>query len=77
METHYTKIYTGNFIVVQLITDKLAAIDIIPVVKDLTMSGRGAIFGSSIPSEQEVYVNNDELDKAVPIVEAALAEMQA
>lgn len=77
METHYTKIYTGNFIVVQLITDKLAAIDIIPVVKDLTESGRGAIFGSSTPSEQEVYVNNDELDAAINVLKSALAEIQS
>lgn len=76
METHYTKIYTGNFIVVQLITHKLEAINIIPVVKDLTESGRGAIFGSSTPSEQEVYVNNDELDVAINVVENTLAEMQ-
>ena len=76
METHYTKIYTGNFIVVQLITHKLEAINIIPVVKDLTESGRGAIFGSSTPSEQEVYVNNDELDVAINIVESTLSEMQ-
>lgn len=77
MESHYTKIYTGSFIIVQLLTSKLEDIGISPVIKDETESGRLAGFGASISGSQEVYVHNDELDKAVPVVQEALAAMEA
>ncbi|MCO4821060.1 MAG: DUF2007 domain-containing protein [Flavobacteriaceae bacterium] len=76
METHYTKIYTGSFIIVQFIVSKLGEIGITPVIKDETESGRLAGFGPAIPGHQELFVHNDELDKAVPIVQGALAEME-
>ena len=34
MESHYTRIYTGSMIIVQLLTSKLEEIGITPVVKD-------------------------------------------
>lgn len=76
-DSEYIKIFTGNFIVVQLITDKLDAIGINAVVKDETESGRLAGFGASIPGEQELYVNKDELDTAVEIVESVTSELQS
>jgi hypothetical protein len=33
-------------------------------------------FGASIQGLQELFVHNDELEKAVPVVESALSEMQ-
>jgi len=77
METHYTKIYTGNFILIQLMVSKLEDIGIFPIVKDESESGRLAGFGAAIQGQQELFVHNDELDKAVPIVETTLTEMQA
>ena len=76
MESHYIKIFTGNFIVVQLLTTKLKEINISPVIKDETESGRLAGFGPPIPGQQELFVHENEIDKAVPIVESALAEME-
>jgi Putative prokaryotic signal transducing protein len=77
MESHYIKIYTGNFIIVQLITTKLEDIGISAVIKDESESGRLAGFGSSIQGQQEVYVHENELEKALPIIESVKAEMEA
>ena len=77
MESSYQKIYTGSFIIAQLIVDKLEAVGISSIVKDETESGRLAGFGSSIPGYQEIFVSEDELDEAVPIVESVTAELQS
>lgn len=74
-DSNYIKIFTGSFIIVQLICDKLNAVDINPVVKDETESGRLAGFGSSIQGLQEIYVHVDELDKAVEIVETVTSDL--
>ena len=76
METHYVKIYTGSFVIVQLITERLKEIGIAPVIKDESESGRLAGFGASVQFQQEMYVHEDQLEAAVPVVEAALAEME-
>ena len=77
METHYTKIYSGSMIMVTHVVSKLKEIGISPVIKDESESGRLAGFGSAIQYFQEVYVHNDELDKAVPVVQSTVAEMEA
>ena len=77
MESHYIKIFTGSFIIVQRITGKLKEIGISPVIKDETESGRLAGFGPPIPGQQEMFVHEDELDKATSIVQSALADMEA
>ncbi|EMQ94240.1 MULTISPECIES: putative signal transducing protein [Xanthomarina] len=77
MDSSYVKIYTGSFIIAQLIVDKLDAVGISPIVKDETESGRLAGFGSSVPGYQEIFVSEDELDAAVPIVESVTAELQS
>ncbi len=77
MESHYSRIYTGSFVVVQLISTRLKEIGISPIIKDETESGRLAGFGSGVPGQQEVFVHEDELDKAVRVVESTLAEMES
>lgn len=76
-DSNYIKIFTGNFIIVQLITDKLDAIGINAVIKDEAESGRLAGFGAAVPGEQELYVNKDELDAAVEVVESVTSELQS
>ena len=76
MESHYVKIYSGNFVVVQLMNSRLQAIGITPIVKDEQESGRLAGFPVGIAGYQELYVHEDEMDKAVETVEATLAEME-
>ena len=72
-ESNYTKIYTGNFIITQIIVDRLQEKGISAVVKDESESGRLAGFGASIQGQQELYVNNEELDDAINIVEDVLS----
>jgi len=76
LESDYIKIYTGSFIIAQLIVDQLEAIGISPLVKDETESARLAGFGSSIPGYQELYVTKDELDNSIPVVESVTSELQ-
>jgi len=76
-KSDYTKIYSGSFIIVQLIVDKLQAIGINAIVKDVTESGRGTIFGTNAVNYQDLYVNNDELDQSTRIVEDVTAEMES
>lgn len=75
-DSNYIKIYTGNFIVVQLIKQRLENIGINPVIKDEKESGRLAGFGATLPGMPEVYVHKNELDQAVPVVEIVRAEME-
>ena len=77
MDTEYKKIFTGSFIVAQLIVDKLKAVDITAIVKDETESARLAGFGSSIPGYQDVYVHQDELENALPVVEGVTADLES
>ena len=39
-------------------------------------SGRLAGFGAPIQGQQELYVHNDELSKAIPVIESIKLEMQ-
>ncbi|MCF7560000.1 DUF2007 domain-containing protein [Sabulilitoribacter multivorans] len=76
-DSNYIKIFTGDMIIVQRIVSELENADIVPVVKDQTESARLAGFGGgNFPGFQEVFVNKDELDKAVVIVESITSELQ-
>ncbi len=77
MESDYKKIYTGSFIIAQLIVDKLDALGITAIVKDESESGRLAGFGASIAGSQDIYVNTEELSEAVPIVDSVTSELGA
>ncbi|WP_223033296.1 putative signal transducing protein [Hanstruepera marina] len=76
MDSEYKKVFTGSFIVAQLIVDKLKAVDITAIIKDETESGRLAGFGSSVPGYQDVYVHQDELENAMPIVNDVTSELE-
>lgn len=65
----YVKIFSGSFIIVQLVLDRLKGAGINAIVKDESESGRLAGFGSAIQGFQELYVSKDEVDYAIPIVE--------
>ena len=74
MESNYSKLYAGSFIVVQLITQNLEKQGITPIVKDETESARLACFGTPTYGFQELYVNLSEKSKAEAIVASTLAE---
>jgi hypothetical protein len=72
----YVKIFSGSFIIVQLVLDRLEGAGINAIIKDESESGRLAGFGSAIQGFQELYVSKDEVDYAVPIVEEVNAELK-
>ena len=75
--TEYTKVYYGNFILVTRVKDELEHEGIVPIVKDEGESQRLAGYASMNQGFQEVYVHNDELEKAMIIVNRVTAEMEA
>lgn len=76
-DSEYTKIYYGNFILATRVKNELENAGIIPIVKDEGESQRLAGYGSMNQGFQEVYVHNDELDKAMTIVNRVKGEMEA
>ncbi len=72
----YVKIFSGSFIIVQLVFDRLKGAGINAIIKDESESGRLAGFGSAIQGFQELYVSKDEVDFAIPIVEEVNAELK-
>lgn len=75
-DVNYIKVFSGNFIIAQLVLDRLQSIGINAIIKDESESGRLAGFGSSIQGFQELFVNKDELDNALPIVESVKSELK-
>lgn len=75
-DSEYFKIFSGSFIVAQLIVDRLLNIGIIVIVKDESESGRLAGFASSLQDYQELYVSKEEMSHAIPIVEAVKDELE-
>ncbi|REE08232.1 putative signal transducing protein [Winogradskyella pacifica] len=75
--TEYTKVYYGNFILVTRVKDELEHVGIVPIVKDEGESQRLAGYASMNQGYQDLYVHNDELDKAMVIVNRVKAEMEA
>ena len=75
-DSNYIKIYTGSFIMVHRIVSELEKINVKAIIKDESESGRLAGFGSAIQGQQEIFVNKDELDKAVLVVENITSELQ-
>lgn len=72
----YVKIFSGSFIIVQLVLDRLKGAGINAIIKDESESGRLAGFGSAIQGFQELYVSKDEVELAIPIVDEVNAELQ-
>lgn len=75
--TEYTKVYYGNFILVTRVKNELEAHGIIPIIKDEGESQRLAGYASMNAGFQEVFVHNDELEKAMAIVNRVSAQMEA
>lgn len=71
-DLEYTKIFSGNFLLVQRIVMILKEKEIQVIVKDESESARLAGFGASIEGLQEVYVENSVADKAIEVLESEL-----
>ncbi len=73
LESNYVKIYAGNFIIAQLIFDKLDEIGINPILKDDNQTGLTAVMVEDYQALIEVYVHKDEESKSIPVVEDILS----
>ena len=74
--SEYIKVFHGNFILVTRVKSELERIGIVPIIKDEGESQRLAGYASMNQGYQEVFVHNEELDKAQGIVEQVKAEME-
>lgn len=77
LNDNYIKVFSGTFIFVQMVLDRLERVGINAIVKDESESGRLAGFASTIQGFQEIYVSKEELKVAVPIIETVKAELEA
>lgn len=68
MESDYIKIYSGNALMGKRIELALLDLNIAPVVKDEGESARLAGFASSMLRNIDIYVNEDEKEKATEVV---------
>ena len=75
--SEYTRVYYGNFILVIRMKEELENIGIIPIIKDEGESQRLAGYASMNQGYQEIFVHNDELTKAMEIVNRVKSEMEA
>ena len=76
MESHYVKIHAGNLLIVQLIKSNLEDIGIVPILKDDMQTGFTAVLATDYEGLVEVYVHEDEVDIAIPIVQRTLATLE-
>ena len=67
-DSNYKKIYTGNIFVTQQIIQSLKELGITPVIKDDSESARLAGFGTATPAMKEVFVHNNEYEKAITVI---------
>lgn len=72
MESHFKRVYTGPLVDAKRIEAKLKEIDIIPVIKNESESGRLAGFAPPVFGQVQVFVHEDEFEKA----ETMLNKMQ-
>jgi histidinol phosphatase-like enzyme len=76
MESHYVKVHTGNLLIVQMIKSNLEDIGIVPILKNDMQTGFTAVLATDYEGLVEVYVHEDEIDKAIPIVQRTLAKLE-
>jgi len=76
MESHYVKVHTGNLLIVQMIKSNLEDIGIVPILKNDMQTGFTAVLATDYEGLVEVYVHEDEIDKAIPIVQRTLSKLK-
>lgn len=76
IDSDYIKVFSGTFIIVQLAVDRLQSAGINPITKDESGLGVHSGFSSTNSGYQELYVNANELDEAVRIIEAVKSDLK-
>lgn len=65
----YTKIFSGSLVAVQHIKQSLQDGGIEPILKDTANAALTSGFGAVLPDFQELFVHQDEVEKANQIVQ--------
>lgn len=76
LDSNYIKVFSGTFIIVQLVMDRLESAGINAVIKEESGLGQHSGFSSSNSGYQELYVSEEELDHAIPIIEAVKGDLE-
>ncbi|UNY98004.1 DUF2007 domain-containing protein [Zhouia spongiae] len=69
MESHYKRIYTGPSVIADQIAARLKDLDIIPLLKDESESGRLAGFAPQVYGYIQVFVHEDELERSLIVLD--------
>ena len=77
MIKEHIKLFTGSGIIVNGLQFLLDAEKVNYIIKDKYESARLGGFGTYNQGTQELYVNKDELDAAIPIIESITSELQS
>ncbi|MGI9551985.1 MAG: putative signal transducing protein [Aurantibacter sp.] len=70
MESNYSRIFSGSAIEAQKIVDALHQAGVEAIVKNEAESGRLAGFAPTTFGHVELYVHNDELERAQDVIKA-------
>lgn len=71
----YSHLFTGNQAQVMLLLEHLKTLDIIPVTRNESESGRLAGFAPPVFNQIQVFVNNDELDRSKAVLDNLMNEL--
>lgn len=69
MKSDYNRIYTGPGVIADQLVARLKDMDIIPLIKDESESGRLAGFAPQVYGYVQVFVHTDEMEQAKIILE--------
>ena len=69
METNLINVYTGSEVTVHLLKGELEKIGVASIIKDKFRSGITAGFGTGVPSAIDLFIDENDLEKAKPLIE--------
>ena len=75
-DSNYIKVFSGTFIIVQLVMDRLESAGITAVIKEESGLGQHSGFSSANSGYQELFVSKEELDHAIPIIESVKSDLE-
>ena len=75
-EEKIVKIFTGSEILAQALIARLNEIGINPIERDDAQSAARAGFATPLPLQDTLFLRKEELEKAQPIINAFLKEIE-
>ncbi|MBP2833975.1 DUF2007 domain-containing protein [Aquimarina sp. U1-2] len=72
-KSEYQRVYTGSLVNVQFLQTLLQDSGINSITRDDMKSGMMAGFGGGIPDHIQLFVKEDDMEEALPIIEKSLS----